>query len=173
MQRPDQNDAHIAERPSAIFEIPRPSRFSLRQMFPNFDEMLWRNAPGNQKVRYLVRHEIPWTRNDNRVPAILQNVHQVLLEWPDVASPVKSNESCVVKADVATGRENLSGTYAGNGFHTMAASLLDPLEKLKSRKMGISHKYDRTLHSPVMERGNYLKPFDLILVAHRHDVRFL
>src|SRR5262245_6948053 len=95
----------------------------------------------------------------------------MFLEWPDIAPPVKSNEGCVVEANVATGRKNLSGTYAGNGSHGMAASILDPLEKLKSRKMGISHKYDRTLQSLMMKRGNCLKPFDLVLVAHRNDAR--
>ena|SRR6516225_4818798 len=101
-------------------------------MFPHFDGMPGRNAPRNQKVRYIVGHEIPWTRNDNRVPAILQNVHQMLLERRDVASSVESDESRLVEANVTTRGKNLSGTYAGNRLHGMAARMLNTLEKLKS-----------------------------------------
>jgi hypothetical protein len=55
----------------------------------------------------------------------------------------------------------------------MTARPLDPLEKLKSGEMEISHEHDNAFHSLMMQGSNRLKLLDLVLVAHFHSSRIL
>jgi hypothetical protein len=107
MQGADQHDAHIAEQGRAISQLSRPGRFALRQPFPHFHGMLRRNAARNQKERYLAWHEIPWTRNDDRVPIVIENVDKMFLKLSDLTAPVKSDKRRFVKTNPAARRQHL------------------------------------------------------------------
>src|SRR5262249_13768409 len=105
MQGADQHDTHIAERRRTISQPSGPCRFALCQPFPHFHGMLGSNAARNQKDRYLARHEIPWPRNDDRIPIVIENMHKMFLKPPDLTSPVKSDKRRFVKANPAARRE--------------------------------------------------------------------
>src|SRR5580704_9870253 len=102
MQRPNQHDAHVTKVAAAIAERPQPVRFVSRQTFPHLGLMIRSNASSQQKISDCFRHEIPWTRNDNRVPIVLERMHEMLLERHNVAAPMKSNERRLIEANAAT-----------------------------------------------------------------------
>jgi hypothetical protein len=135
--------------------------------------MLGRNAARNQKERYLAWHEIPWTRNDDRVPIVIENVDKMFLKLSDLTAPVKSDKRRFVKTNPAARRQHLRGADTGYCFHRMAARPLDSLEKLKSGEMEISHKHDNAFHSLMMQGSDRLKLVDLVLVTHFHSSRIL
>src|ERR1700737_61116 len=169
MQRTNEHDAHVAEVHVAFGERAAPRRFGLREALPHFDRMSWRDAARKQKCRDVFRHEIPWTRNHDGIPAILQNVHQMFLEGSEIAASVERHERGFVKANTPARSENLRGADAGDRFHSMLAGALDTLEKLESGKMNVTHENDRALQTLMVQRSALPQFFNLIFVTHRHD----
>jgi hypothetical protein len=101
-QRPNQHDAHVAKVGAAITERSQPGRFVLSETFPDLCLMIRTNASSQQKSSDCFRHEIPWTRNDNHVPIVLERMHEMLLERRNIAASMKSNEGGLIEANAAT-----------------------------------------------------------------------
>src|SRR5260370_27644970 len=107
-QRQNQHDAHVAKVGAAITESSQPGRFVLSEMFPDLCLMTWTNASSQQKSSDCFRHEIPWTRNDNHVPIVLERMHKMLLERGDIAASLKGNERPLIGATAARQSQDLT-----------------------------------------------------------------
>src|SRR5260370_41622038 len=88
-----------------------------------------------QKLRQSRGHKVPGTRDHDRVAIIFENMHQMLLEWCDVASPMKCDKRGFIKTDTAPRRQNLRRADSGNRLNLVLTSPFDALKKLESGKM--------------------------------------
>src|ERR1700745_1613689 len=90
----------------------------------------------------------------------------MLFEAGDLPAAMKSNKRRIVKTDPAARGQNLRGTNSRYSPHRVPARLFDPLQKLESGEMGISHEDHHAFHSLLVQGGHLLQFFDLILITH-------
>jgi hypothetical protein len=102
MEGSNQHDAHVAKVGTAITKRSHPGGFVLSETFPDLCLMTRSDASSQQKSSDSFRHEIPWTRNDDHVPIVLERVYEMRLERRNIAASMKSNEGGLIKANPAT-----------------------------------------------------------------------